>query len=120
MGQPSVARFYQLVPPAAPGGTWTYNVLAEVGNYMTSALTMDAKGNLYGTTQQTGHYNAGLVFGLIRPTTAGDPWTQVDIYSFKSGSDGFTPVSGLTLKSGVTLWHHISTGELSMKERSTR
>lgn len=92
---------FQLVPPAAPGGTWTYNVLAEVGNYMTSSLITDNKGNLYGTTQQTGHYNAGLVFGLIRPTTAGDPWTQVDIYSFKSGSDGWTPVSGLTLKSGV-------------------
>jgi uncharacterized repeat protein (TIGR03803 family) len=93
---------FQLVPPSAPGGTWTYNVLAEVGEYMTSSLIMDGKGNLYGTTQQSGHYNAGLVFGLIRPTTAGDPWTQVDIFSFKNGTDdAFTPISGLTLKSGV-------------------
>jgi uncharacterized repeat protein (TIGR03803 family) len=95
-------EIFQLVPPAAPGGAWTYNVLAEVGEYMLSGLIMDAKGNLYGTTQQSGHYNAGLVFGLVKPAVAGDAWTQVDIYNFKSGSaNGWTPLSGLTLKSGV-------------------
>jgi uncharacterized repeat protein (TIGR03803 family) len=91
---------FQLVPPTEPGGAWTYNALADMGN-MTGNLILDSKGNLYGTTQDSGRHNAGLVFALKPPAAPGDPWTQVDLYSFTGGSDGKTPVSNLTLKGGV-------------------
>jgi uncharacterized repeat protein (TIGR03803 family) len=95
-------QLFQLVPPAVPGGTWTYNALPILGSstYLVSSMIW-SKGNLYGTAEQGGRYGAGLVFGLKPPATPGDSWSEINIYNFKGGSDGFTPMSSLTVRSGV-------------------
>ena len=101
------AKFYgdifQLVPPAVAGGAWTYSDLYYFGSstYIVRNLIFDGKGNLYGTAEQGGRYGYGLIFALRPPTTSGAAWTETNLYSFKGGIDGRTPMSSLTLKSGV-------------------
>ncbi|HTQ54809.1 MAG TPA: choice-of-anchor tandem repeat GloVer-containing protein [Bryobacteraceae bacterium] len=53
-----------------------------------SAVSVDAAGNIYGTTSQGGAYNAGVVFKL-------DPaGHESALYSFTGGSDGGDPFDG--------------------------
>jgi hypothetical protein len=138
---------FQIVPPAAPGGTWTEKTIVSFdqgfpetgltiaendvlygstedglvfqltpngdswtyatiytlpsGSVVNRNLTLDAKGNLYGTSQKGGKYNAGYVFGLRPPTKSGGKWSEVDIYDFGGGADGGGPITNLTLKAGV-------------------
>ena len=55
-----------------------------------SSLTLDATGNVYGTTPFGGTANVGMVYRL---DTAGHLTT---LYSFTGGSDGGTPEAGVT------------------------
>jgi uncharacterized repeat protein (TIGR03803 family) len=71
--------------------------------FMFSAnLAMDASGNLYGSTYKGGAANAGTVFRLSPPaTTATAAWNEKIVYTFKGGSDGSEPGTGVILdKSG--------------------
>jgi len=86
---------YELQPS---GGTWTYSVLAAlpalphtVGPL--AALTMDAAGNLYGTTQQGGSNGYGSVFKLTR---SGDNWIYTDLHDFNN-QDGAYPYGSVAL-----------------------
>ena len=65
-------------------------------------LAMDASGNLYGSTYRGGAANAGTVFKLSPPTTTTTTvWTEEILYTFKGGSDGSEPFTGVILdKSG--------------------
>jgi hypothetical protein len=50
-----------------PGGKWSYSVLHRfVGTDggFPNGLTIDSAGNLYGTTQAFGKYNAGVAFEI--------------------------------------------------------
>ena len=63
-------------------------------------LIRDAKGNLYGTTQNGGTASAGSAFELS-PPQSGSSWTETILYSFQGGSDGYAPLGRMTLdKSG--------------------
>jgi uncharacterized repeat protein (TIGR03803 family) len=73
-------------------------VLPEAG------LVFDAKGNLYGTTERGGVYNAGTVFKI---TPSGK---ETVLYSFTGGTDGANPVSGLLLDKKGTLYGTTSAG----------
>ena len=90
-----------------PGSTgWTEKVLytfcsednCQDGANPLAGLTMDAKGNLYGTTElgSVDSSNAGLVFELIRGSTG---WTEKVLYRFCSSQfgcdDGANPKAGL-------------------------
>jgi hypothetical protein len=56
-----------------------------------SGLTVDGKGNLYGTTSYGGAYNYyGVVFKLAKSTSG--TWSETVLHSF-SGPDGFSPVA---------------------------
>jgi uncharacterized repeat protein (TIGR03803 family) len=75
----------------APAASQTLNVLhtftgAQDGGNPGSGLTMDAHGNLYGTTSFNG-LGYGTVFKLAR---SGSGWVLTPIYSFH-GSDGADP-----------------------------
>lgn len=59
-----------------------------------SGVTVDAQGNLYGTTSFGGAYGNGVVFKLS-PSDSG--WTETVLYSFQGGSDGQFPVGGVIL-----------------------
>ncbi len=60
-----------------------------------SNLVFDTKGALYGTTASGGASGDGTVFKLTPPTVAGGAWTESILYSFKGGTDGTNPASGL-------------------------
>jgi uncharacterized repeat protein (TIGR03803 family) len=63
-----------------------------------AGLTMDATGNLYGTTGFGGAYNNGTVFQL---DTTG---SETVMYSFEGGADGSVPYAGLILDSAHDLY----------------
>ncbi len=67
-------------------GTWRKQVLHNFtgngtdGAYPGATLTMDAAGNLYGTTQQGGLKNVGVVFKLT-PYSGGSGWSESILFS---------------------------------------
>jgi uncharacterized repeat protein (TIGR03803 family) len=96
---------YQLSPS---GGGWIYRMLHDFGRAFgaESTLTMDADGNLYGTSNATGA-GFGSVFKLVRN---GDSWTFIDLHDFGAGNDGQNPVGGVTLGSDGKLYGTTSAG----------
>jgi len=70
-----------------------------------AGLTMDAAGNLYGTTYYGGNGNgvsgAGTVFELTRRHSG---WTFNPLYKFGGGSDGANPYAGVVFGPDGTLY----------------
>jgi len=81
-----------------PDGSWTESMLwtpkvHEDGYEPHASLTMDAAGNLYGTTQWGGGgppYSGGVVFRLT-PNQDGS-WTYSKLYAFQGNPDGRLPI----------------------------
>jgi hypothetical protein len=74
---------FQLTPPAAPGGQWTYALLTTpvYTEHLNTPLVL-ANGNLYGgITTGTG----GSVFELQPPSAPGDAWTMTTLHTFTNG-----------------------------------
>jgi uncharacterized repeat protein (TIGR03803 family) len=79
------------------GQTWTESVIynfaggTDAGNPV-AGVSIDAAGNLYGTSSFGGAYANGAVYKLSR---SGSSWTETVIYSFQGASDGAAPVGGV-------------------------
>ncbi|MFZ1010144.1 MAG: choice-of-anchor tandem repeat GloVer-containing protein, partial [Candidatus Sulfotelmatobacter sp.] len=78
------------------------------GNYPQGPLTVDAAGNVYGTTAFGGtgkncnNHGCGIVFQLT-PSTNG-MWTETVLHNFQYGlMDGGYPVGGVTLDAAGNL-----------------
>ena len=112
----SCGTVFQLTP--TPTGPWTHTVLYSFNGgtdggfgYAGPALTLDAAGNLYGTTPIGGDPNCtggngdgcGTVFQLAPPAVQGEPWTETILYRFSGGADGVGP-GGLTFGKGHLLY----------------
>jgi uncharacterized repeat protein (TIGR03803 family) len=101
---------FQLVPGS--GGSWSLNTLHSFidypsdGAYPAAALTIDEKGNLYGTTFAGGEGNAGIVFELSPQPD--EQWSYSIPYYFQ-GDNGSVPYGGLILYKG-TLYGTTSLG----------
>ena len=96
------------------GSGWTLNTLCSfVGNPQNfgpqSQLTMDAAGNLYGTTQSDGH-GVGTIF---KATNSGGTWTCTDLYKFELGPNGAYPIGGVTLDDKGNLYGTATEGGAS-------
>jgi uncharacterized repeat protein (TIGR03803 family) len=84
--------------------TGSYAVLYSFKGYPTDGLNpyagliADSAGNLYGTTNQGGAFNAGVVFKL---DTSG---TETVLYTFTGGADGANPTAGLIQGSAGNLY----------------
>jgi uncharacterized repeat protein (TIGR03803 family) len=52
-----------------------------------AGLTLDQKGNLYGTTHLGGTFGYGTVYRVSPPTQQGGPWTEAVLYSFDPGTN---------------------------------
>lgn len=96
-----------LVSPAASAASETIlHVFSGQpdGAFPQGALVADGAGNLYGTTVNGGTYDAGTVFELSPPATAGGQYAYQVIYSFSGGNDGSGPYSDLIIDNAGSLF----------------
>jgi uncharacterized repeat protein (TIGR03803 family) len=98
---------------ANPDGTWSHSVLYSFkgipdGEAPEAGLTLDAAGNLYGTTSGGGAQGNGVVFKLA-PNPDGT-WTESVLYSFTGGTDGSNPEAGLIFDAHGNLYGTTSQG----------
>jgi len=90
---------YELSPS---NGEWIFALLYSLGYEGPAAsLTMDAAGNLYGTTYSDGAYGRGSAFKLTHGTGG---WTYTSLHDFTDGSDGGYPVSNLVFDAKGNLY----------------
>ncbi|MGB7585977.1 MAG: choice-of-anchor tandem repeat GloVer-containing protein [Terriglobales bacterium] len=71
------------------------------GAYPAGGLIFDVTGDLYGTTQHGGAYNAGTVFEL---SPGANGWSETVLHSFGSSNDGAFPTSSLAIDSQGNLY----------------
>lgn len=107
---------------AHSNGNWVHSVLYDFPNNCESpscnnltgpwysSLTMDAAGNLYGTTLADGAYGKGSVFKL---THSENGWTYTSLHDFTGGSDGAYPWGDLTIDSHGTIYGTASSGGIN-------
>jgi len=98
---------YELSPS---NGSWVFNILYSNfsgGAGPEASLTMDAAGNLYGTTSTDGRHASGTVFKLT-PSNGG--WTYNTLYTFTGGSDGAQPISNIIFDANGNLYGTASAG----------
>ena len=63
-----------------------------------AGVTLDARGDIYGTASLGGAHSNGAVYKLSR---SGSAWKETVLYNFQGNSDGANPVGGVILdKSG--------------------
>jgi uncharacterized repeat protein (TIGR03803 family) len=97
--------------PSADG--WTFTTLhifagcTNCGPY--GGVTMDAAGNLYGTTFTGGSLGRGNVFKL---SLVDGQWTYTDLHDFTGGSDGGSPHGNVLLDSDGNLYGTTTQGGL--------
>jgi hypothetical protein len=92
------------------GDTWTFKVLYGFppdweGPH--ASLTLDAAGNVYGTTLRGGAFKMGNVFKL---TNTANGWVYTSLHDFTGGEDGGYPVSNVSIDVDGTLYGTTSTG----------
>lgn len=103
---------FEMSPPSTPGGAWTQTQLYAFqgganndGEIPFGTLVFDKLGNLYGTTGYGGPGEAGTVFELSPPATAGGLWTETVLYIFPGDkSQGYSPIGRLSLDSAGNLY----------------
>jgi uncharacterized repeat protein (TIGR03803 family) len=78
----------------------SFNCCFSDGTAPVGTLTL-AKGVLYGTTPQGGSSDSGTVFNVSRKN---NEWKESVIYSFRNGTDGGHPYSGVAIDSAGTLY----------------
>jgi uncharacterized repeat protein (TIGR03803 family) len=110
---------FKLTPAAE--GSWTETVLHSFapdnnedytdGTLPSGSLTLDAQGNLYGTTYTGGMDLGGIVFELS--PGAGGIWTEQVLYTFNTNydfMDGFLPSGGVVMDVAGNLYGTTSAG----------
>lgn len=116
---------FHLTPPIEKGGAWNETVLYvfkgranKDGETPAGGIVIDAAGNLYGTTGYGGTgpctllgstVGCGTVYEVSPPAKQGDPWTEMVLYNFQGGQDGYVPSGDLVFDRmgnlyGVTLF----------------
>ena len=105
-GNPGVGVIFRLTPTKA--SRWVETVLYNftVGNGGRSpqaGLTMDGKGDLYGTALG-GPYFSGVVFQLRPPALQGKAWAYRVLYSQRGQPDGHYPAARVILDASGSLY----------------
>ena len=108
----ALAIIFVLAPVATPAAqAQTFTVIhlftgGGDGSYPKAGLTMDAAGNLYGTTYSGGGGN-GVVFKL---RNSGSGWVLTPLYSFAGGNDGADPYGRVAIAQDGTLYGTTNNG----------
>jgi uncharacterized repeat protein (TIGR03803 family) len=94
------------------GGSWNFTLLHSFPGSSTmygpiDTLTMDAAGNLYGTTIAVGAFGQGSVFKLTRSSGG---WSFADLHDFTGGADGGYPFGNVTLDQSGNMYGTTSAG----------
>jgi uncharacterized repeat protein (TIGR03803 family) len=94
------------------GGGWNFSVIYSFTGQgynpgPLDTLTMDAAGNLYGTTFLDGAFGCGSVFKLTRNN---GNWSYSDLHDFTCGSDGAMPSGGVSIDASGNLFGTASAG----------
>jgi uncharacterized repeat protein (TIGR03803 family) len=102
---------FELTPPPTFCGTvlcyWNQTVLhtftgtAGGGGPQVENLVFDSSGNIYGTTQAGGMYNAGTMFEL---TPSGGGYTESILHSLGHGTDGRNPLEGVVFDTAGNMY----------------
>ena len=88
------------------GLTWAESVIysftgGDDGTSPPAGVTLDAHGNLYGTTSFGGANGVGIIYELSH---SGSSWKQTVLYTFQGLSDGQNPVGGVILDKAGNLY----------------
>jgi hypothetical protein len=100
---------FELVKPAAKGGSWTYRYVAPLPVFQTSyggsvALVFDKHGNLFGSsTTGCSQNDCGSLFEVTAATLAGGAAPAKVLINFPTSLDGTTP-QGLTIDPSGNLY----------------
>jgi uncharacterized repeat protein (TIGR03803 family) len=85
----------------------------------TGNLTIDSAGNLYGETSNGGSANdAGIIYELLPPASAGGQWTEKIIYVFEDQGDGSGPSGGRVFDASGNLYGAASKGVFELSPKS--
>jgi uncharacterized repeat protein (TIGR03803 family) len=97
---------FKLTPSA---GSFTFSLLFSFtgGGGPAASLTMDAAGNIYGTTTNDGAFGQGSVFKL---TPSGGGFTLTSLHDFTGGVDGGRPFSNVVFDAAGNLYGTTSQG----------
>ena len=81
------------------GGVYSEKILYAFsggadGSIPDAGVTLDSRGNIYGTTVEGGADGWGAVYELVNN---GGAYSEETLYSFTDGSDGASPQAGVTL-----------------------
>jgi len=87
---------FKLTHPQA-GAKWKETVLYSFGTgtdgtVPVAGVTLDAAGNIYGTTSEGGASGLGTIFKLA---SSGSTYTETKLHDFADGNDGAVPYAGL-------------------------
>jgi uncharacterized repeat protein (TIGR03803 family) len=110
---------FKLSRPVPPSTKWTETVLysftgARDGSQPLGGLIFDHAGNLYGSTSEGGASGLGIVFELTPPTSPGEEWTELTLYSFRGGTgDGASPVAGIVFDGAGNLYGTTNEGGIT-------
>lgn len=111
-GSSGFGTVFELSPPSVTGGSWTETTLyvftgGDDGGDPAAGVTLDADGNLYGTTANWGAHVSGTVFELS-PTTGG--WTFHVIRAFDASVDGNDCRAGVVVDASGNVYGATSAG----------
>lgn len=89
---------YQLTPPIPPASTWKRRILYSFDGQpnVVAGVTLDAAGNLYGTTERVGLADHGSLYQLVAPAPGKTFWKFINRVDFL-GSNGDSPTASLLL-----------------------
>jgi hypothetical protein len=106
-GEQENGAVYELTPQS--NGSYTGNLIYQFtdtsgdGEYPFGGVVLDAKGNVYGTTDFGGEFNNyGTVWELMPNGSGG--WTESVIYDFTGKNDGAFPAAPLTIDASGNLY----------------
>jgi uncharacterized repeat protein (TIGR03803 family) len=113
-GDTGCGTVFKLAPPVAGKTTWTETVIHSFGVAVNDGqlpelggVSIDAKGNLYGTAGNGGLYKAGMAFKLTPPPAGKTAWTETTMVNFTNYGG---PNSGLIMDKAGLLYGALSGG----------